>query len=268
MAGSGEGGGVRRPPVIMVHGAFCGGWCFDDFRAPFEAAGYVVSAPDLPGHAPGSGTGDVRGRSMRDYAAAVAGWIKACEVPPVLIGHSLGGLVAQLAASKAKVSALVLLAPSPAWGQMTTSAIEAASAFGLWLQGAYWTEAILPDYGVVRQFTLDRLTSAQARAACARMTPESGLALFETLNWWLDFTAGTFVAPLAAGCPVLAITGEADRIHPPATVQLAAARLGGSFQSAPEMSHWLIGEPGWEGVAERALVWLEGLKLGAAAAAA
>ena len=32
-----------RAPVIMVHGAFCGGWTFDVFRAPFEAAGHAAS---------------------------------------------------------------------------------------------------------------------------------------------------------------------------------------------------------------------------------
>ncbi|HJV41009.1 MAG TPA: alpha/beta hydrolase, partial [Caulobacter sp.] len=34
-----------RAPVIMVHGAFCGGWTFDAFRAPFEAAGHEVTTP-------------------------------------------------------------------------------------------------------------------------------------------------------------------------------------------------------------------------------
>ena len=42
-------------PVIMVHGAFCGGWVFDRFKAPFEAAGPQCLTPDLPGHGPGEG---------------------------------------------------------------------------------------------------------------------------------------------------------------------------------------------------------------------
>jgi hypothetical protein len=39
----------------MVHGAFCGGWTFDAFRAPFEAAGHAVLTPDLIGHDGGGG---------------------------------------------------------------------------------------------------------------------------------------------------------------------------------------------------------------------
>ena len=56
-------------PIIMVHGAFCGGWVFDRFRRPFEAAGHAVLAPDLRGHGDGR---PVAGVSMGDYAAQIA----------------------------------------------------------------------------------------------------------------------------------------------------------------------------------------------------
>ena len=87
-------------PIIMVHGAFCGGWVFDKFRGPFERAGHAVTALDLPGHQAGAPRGAVTGQSMGDYANAV---VKACEAldePPILIGHSLGGLIVQLAAAR------------------------------------------------------------------------------------------------------------------------------------------------------------------------
>ena len=40
-------------PIVMAHGAFCGGWAFEAFRQPFEAAGYDCLTPDLRGHGPG-----------------------------------------------------------------------------------------------------------------------------------------------------------------------------------------------------------------------
>lgn len=235
----------------MVHGAFCGGWTFDAFRAPFEAAGHTVLAPDLIGH---DGAGGVSGVSMTDYARQIARLAADCEAPPILIGHSMGGLVAQMAASRARVSKLILLAPSAPWGVAGVSLEEAASAMSLYALGPYWLQAVAPDYGVVRRYSIDRLARPARKAIFARMTAESGRALWETLNWWLDPFMTTSVS--APGCPVLAIAGGKDVIHPPATVRQTAARLGGAVEVFPEMSHWLPGEPGWEQVADRCLAFV------------
>src|SRR5580698_6267469 len=103
---------MKSPPILMVHGGFCGGWAFDHFAGPFRAAGYRVQAPDLPGHAATAPPDAALGLSMSDYAAAVARDAAALPEPPVLIGHSMGGLVSLMAASKAKVRSVILLAPS------------------------------------------------------------------------------------------------------------------------------------------------------------
>lgn len=250
--------------MLMIPGAFCGGWCFDAFRRPFEAAGREVRALDLPGHAPGSSALDVAGLSVRDYARAVTEAVRACARPPVLLAHSLGGLVAQLAAAEAPVAGLVLLAPSPAWGQPVTSPVElAAGTTLLATRGPYWAQPVEPDYPVVRAFTYDRLGEDEARAAYARMTPESGRALFEVLNWWLDATRAGAVPDLGA-TPALVLGGGADRVHAPPTLHATAARLRAPIRIFPGMSHWLVGEPGWEAVAHTALGWLEALDAGAA----
>jgi pimeloyl-ACP methyl ester carboxylesterase len=238
-------------PVIMVHGAFCAGWTFDSFRQPFEAAGHTVMTPDLLGR---EDQGAVAGRSMTDYAKQIAALCADCDEPPILIGHSMGGLVAQMAAARAKVSRLILLAPSPPWGVSGASLEEAVSAVSLYALGPYWLQAVDPDYGVVERFSLDRMDKAQRKALYARMTPESGRALWETLNWWLDPFMTTSAAPV--GAPTLAIAGGRDVIHPTATVRQTAARLNGTFEVFPEMSHWLPGEPGWEAVAERCLAFI------------
>ena len=235
----------------MVHGAFCGGWTFDAFRAPFEAAGHTVLTPDLIGH---DGAGGVSGVSMTDYARQIARVAADCEAPPILVGHSMGGLVAQMAASRARVAKLILLAPSAPWGVAGVSLEEAASAMSLYALGPYWLQAVAPDYGVVRRYSIDRLPRPARKAIFARMTAESGRALWETLNWWLDPFMTTSVS--APGCPVLAIAGGKDVIHPPATVRQTAARLGGAVEVFPEMSHWLPGEPGWEQVADRCLAFI------------
>ncbi len=251
--------GRLKPTVIMVHGAFCGGWAFDAFRQPFEANGYRCAAPDLRGHAPGTRLSTVAQISMSDYASDIADLVRAEPAPPILLGHSLGGLVAQMAAMKADVAALVLLAPSAPWGVTGASLEEAASAFGLYALGPFWTQAVEPDQAVAHLYSLDRMEKAPGQAVAERMVAESGRALFETLNWWLDPFMTTQVDAGRVRAPVFVASGAADLIHPPSTVRQTAARLGADVRVFEGMSHWLIGEQGWEEVAATCLEWLTAL---------
>lgn len=239
----------------MVHGAFCGGWAFDQLRKPFQTAGHTVLTPDLRGHDSDAPGGAVVGVSMRDYADDIARLCTDQPEPPVLLGHSMGGLVAAMAAAKAPVRALVLLAPSAPWGVSASSMEEAATAFGLHMLGPFWAQSVAPDAGLMKRYSLDRMSHDEREAVVSRLCPESGRALWETLNWWLDPFMTTSLGEAAAPC--LVITGERDVVHPPGTVRQTAARLGAAFIEAPGMSHWLLGEPGWQEVAEIALGWLE-----------
>lgn len=248
---------MTAAPIVMVHGAFCGGWAFERFRAPFEAAGHEVLTPDLRGHAPDDPAEAVVGVSMTDYARDVAALCEGQAEPPILLGHSLGGLVAALAAGRAPVSAVVLLAPSAPWGVAASSMEEAITAFGLHMLGPFWAQAVPPDGDLMRRYSLDRVNRADRSAIVRRLRPESGRALWETLNWWLDPFMTTSLGG-AAPSPCLVIGGQRDVVHPPSTVRQTAARLGADFVEAPGMSHWLPGETGWEEIAEITLGWLEG----------
>jgi len=247
---------VAQPTVIFAHGAFCGGWAFEHFRTPFEARGLRTLAPDMRGHSAKSPRSGCANLSMSDYAADLAALIAEQDEPPILIGHSLGGLVAQMAAARAPVRALVLLAPSPPWGVAGGSMGEAISAMSLYALGPFWLLAVDPDYASAKGYSLDRLPSAERHAIYERMVPESGRALWETLNWWLDPMTTTSVPPSAIEAPVLALSGERDHIHPPATVTQVAERLGGDFRLLDGMSHWLVAEPGWDLAADVCLDWL------------
>lgn len=243
------------PTVVMTHGAFCGGWAFEAFRTPFEARGWTVHAPDLPGHGDGA---RIAGQSMRDYAASLIAFCAGLPERPILVGHSMGGLVAQMAARKVKPAALVLLAPSPPWGVSGSTVEEAVTAVGVHLVDPFWTGApIHPDRHLMRHASLDRVPRPQREAILARLRPESGRAVREALNWWLDPFMTTSVGVGALPCPSLAIAGERDVVHPAPTVRQTAERIGARFHAMPGMSHWLIGEHGWEEVAALTLSWLE-----------
>jgi pimeloyl-ACP methyl ester carboxylesterase len=250
----------------MVHGAFCGGWVFDAFVEPFAAAGHAVSAPDLPGHGGGDRREAVAGRSMSEYARFVAAEAHALGQAPVLVGHSMGGLVALLAAAQTPTAGVVLLAPSAPWGVGGSTMEEAVSAVSLYTLGPYWAQAIDPDYTTFSNYGVDRLPGPERHAVFKRMRAESGRALFETLNWWLDPFMTTMVRSEHIRAPILAVAGGRDVIHPPATVRETAKRVGAEIAVMPDMSHWLPGEPGWEKVADRCLDWIAAAESSLAAA--
>jgi pimeloyl-ACP methyl ester carboxylesterase len=241
----------------MVHGAFCGGWAFEDFEPLFRAAGRQVLRPDLPGHGPDDPPDAVSGLSMADYAGCVAAVCARLAEPPVLVGHSLGGLVCQLAAARTPVRALALLAPSAPWGVPVLSLSEAMTAFGVQMLGPLWSGAVPPDRGLMVCYALDRLTRAGREKTLARMRPESARAIAETLNWWCDPAMTTSLGPGPLKVPALALAAGEDQIHAPASVRLTARRIGAEYRLLPEMSHWMLGERGAAPAAEVVLDWMD-----------
>ncbi len=246
-------------PIIFVHGAFCGGWAFDAFRAPFEAAGYETHAPFLPHHQRGGDLERLAQCGVKDFADAIGEYARDLGRPAILIGHSLGGLVVQLAAMQAPAAALVTIGPSAPWGVSPTTLDEHGNSFGLSLLGDYWRRPAPPDFSIAMRTTLDRLPREEAKQVFARFVPESGRAIMETVQWWLDQSQGSAAPPARISAPVLALAGGCDRVNPASTVRRMVERFPtgqAHFYEFPSMSHWLIGEPEWPHVAQMALNWL------------
>jgi len=260
-----------HPPLVMIHGAFCGGWVFDGWRRLFEEQGFEVHTPTLRHHEPGGILNPELGRtSVRDYAADLGDLLDRLADWPVVIGHSLGGLLAQMLAARHRVRALVLLAPSPPWGMMSSTLFEFCSAQALYLEGTFWRKPLKPRRWIAIANTLDHVPEHQRGAILARLVPESGLATFEVMHWMFDSTRASRVDPRAVVCPILCLVGARDRVNPPVTVRRLARRYGGRarFEELPGHSHWLIGEPGWERIAAGSLDWMgQVLGLGATRAA-
>jgi pimeloyl-ACP methyl ester carboxylesterase len=257
--------GSTRPPLLMIHGAFCGAWAFNDFRSPFEHR-YKVYAPTLRYHDCGRDAPKELGRtSLLDYAADLEKLIAGLDDKPVLVGHSMGGLLAQMLAARGLARACVLLAPSAPWGVLPSTMFEIASAQALLFSGGdYRGSAIPPSYQIAAAHSLDKLDASARRAVYARFVPESGQATFEIMNWSFDFRRASYVRARGVTCPVLCLVGSGDKISPPSTVGRIALRYQGRahLEVLKDHSHWLIGEPGWERVAARAVEWLDRALLG------
>ena len=248
-----------KPSVIMIHGGFCGPWAWDDFAARFREAGYTVETPALRHHDGGKPPQALATTSLSDYAADLEKQIAALKTPPILVGHSLGGLLAQMLAARTDIAAAVLLAPSAPWGVPPSTLFEIGAAQGLMLRVGVWSMILEPVFDIAVTHSLDRFPKEQRREIFEKFVPESGRVAFEILHWGLDMARSSEVDVRKINCPLLFLTGDNDRISPPGTVQRTAAlyKDRAQFEIVPDMSHWLIGEPGWEQVCDRCLTWLE-----------
>jgi pimeloyl-ACP methyl ester carboxylesterase len=249
----------NKPSVVMIHGAFCGPWAWDGFAARFRDAGYTVETPALRHHDENNPA--LANTSLIDYVADLGRLIGGLKTPPILVGHSMGGLLAQMLAARRKIAAAILLAPTAPWGVPPTTLFEMAAAQSLMLHVGFWSAILEPDFDIASAHSLDRLPAARRAEIFARFVPESGRATFEMIHWGLDMRRASEVDVRKVQAPLLFLAGGADRINPPGTVE-RAARLykdRAQFEVMPGMSHWLVGEPGWEAVCDRSLTWLDSL---------
>ncbi|HTC84208.1 MAG TPA: alpha/beta fold hydrolase [Rhizomicrobium sp.] len=252
-----------KPPVFLIHGAFCGPWSLEGLQQKFEKAGYSCTAPALRFHDEARPPAALGTTGLADYAADLEEEIQVLGAAPILVGHSMGGLLAQQLASRTNVAALILLAPSPPWGVPPTTLFEISAAQAMHLQPGYWNMVLEPSRDVALAHSLEKLPRHMRDDVFGRLVPESGRATFEIMSWGLDLSHASEVDADAVTAPLLFLTGSEDRINPPSTVARIAAlyKERAASEVLDGMGHWLIGEPGWERLAERALEWLKAQKL-------
>ncbi|MDY7101915.1 MAG: alpha/beta fold hydrolase [Actinomycetota bacterium] len=94
---------------VLVHGAWHGGWCWDEVTPRLTAAGHTVVVPDLPGHGAGPDEPAPDEVTLDAYAGRVADAVTACGEPVVLVGHSMGGVVITQAAERVPDSVAALV---------------------------------------------------------------------------------------------------------------------------------------------------------------
>jgi pimeloyl-ACP methyl ester carboxylesterase len=245
--------------IVMVHGANCGGWCFEDFREVFEARGYACHAPDLIGHGAEKETGQgvLPNVGMADYRAQMTAFVKALPEPPILLGHSMGAVIAQQLAAEGLAEKLVLLSPAPRAGIVPPTAPEKKLCRDLMTIGDFWTRALDPNFDLACFYTLNLLPKDDQRRVFDRFGPESGRALFETFFWMFDATGATSVDTAAVRCPVLCLSGAEDNIVSLQTArETARAYPEAEFWELSDHAHMLLLEPGADKIATRIADWL------------
>jgi pimeloyl-ACP methyl ester carboxylesterase len=196
--------------------------------------------------------------SLLDYARDLEVQIKALDTPPVIMGHSMGGLLAQMLVGRGLGAAGVFLTPAwPAGIGLVLPWSVVKSFRGALMRWGFWRKPHRSTFAEARYAMLHQLSPEEARQAHADMVHESGRAAAEIGLWWLDPHRASRVEPAGLTCPLLVVAGGRDRITPARLVRQVARAYGARYEVFPERSHWVLGEEGWQQVAERVAGWLE-----------
>jgi non-heme chloroperoxidase len=254
--------GQKKPTLVMIHGMFVGPWCWNDFKAYFEQRGYTCRTltlryHDTPlGSPPDSGLGAT---SLFDYVADAEAEIKTLKEKPVIIGHSMGGLIAQILGSRGLARSLVLISPAAPRGINAVTWRALKSAWHNRSRIALWGKPMSPSFEGVAYSSLHLLPYEEQKKVFEKFTYESGRVAWEIGFWFFDFKKATRVDESGVTCPVLMVVGTEDRLTPPSVVKKIHEKYArvSTYKEFPNHSHWIIAEPDWEEAADFIHSWMQ-----------
>ncbi len=250
-----------RGSIMMIHGMWAGGWVWNDYIPIFEERGYRCLTPTLRHHdAPPLQPPEALGRtSLADYVDDLRKEIEKLDHLPVLMGHSMGGMLAQLLGARGLGKPLVLLSPMPPQGFNVFSLASLRMFRQTLKRWGFWRNPARPTFSDAAAVMLEHLPTDEQKRVYDRLVHESGRVAYETGFWFLDPHATKYVDASRITCPVLLVTGTEDALHPPAMMRKVARRYEpySTYLEFPGHGHWLIGEPGWREIAGRISNWLD-----------
>ncbi|AQA03399.1 alpha/beta hydrolase [Mycobacterium sp. MS1601] len=241
-------------PLLFVHGAFHGAWCWDEhFLEFFASRGYRAVALNLRQH-----PGDPTGATVADYVADVRAAADTLPRPPVVIGHSMGGFVVQKYLAAHTAPAGVLLASAPPYG-LGKAALRVARRNARHSGRPAALRRPLLFFGapaVARNTFYSDSTPAHLVARYTeRLCDESTRALYR------DLLYADLAEPAKVSTPLLVLGAASDGFFSQREVCATAKAYRTHAEFFPDMGHNLMLEPGWPMVAQRIHSWLSDLLL-------
>jgi pimeloyl-ACP methyl ester carboxylesterase len=250
--------------IVMIHGMWGGGWYWENYAKYFEARGYRCVRPTLrfhdmnPQEAPDSRLGTT---SLLDYAADLVKQIIELKEAPILMGHSMGGLLAQILGSRGLARALVLLTPASPAGIIALKPSVIRSFWSMLMRWGFWRKPGRQKFEEASYSMLHLLPIEEQKKTFERFVYESGRAASEIGFWLFDRRKAAAVDGSKVTCPVLVIGAAEDRITPVSVVRQVAEKYQrmATYKEFAGHAHWVVGEPGWEEIAGYINEWLNQL---------
>lgn len=249
--------------LLMIHGVGCGGDAWDEMIPHFKSAGWVCTAPTLfPDQRtidePPASISDLR---FNDYIEECSRWAKEITEKtgerPVVMGHSMGGLLTQKLAERGDVAAAVLVTPA----QPKDCNVTDVRVFR-----TFWN---ILKHGIKRAEKMGHKVGKKGLAyGVWNCTPKErhdelyAHARYDSGGVYKDLLDGVTLDESCIDVPTLTICASKDRATVPRAVRklrdkLKRAKVPGDYLEYPGHAHWIVGEPGVEAVCSDIINWLE-----------
>lgn len=259
----------ERGTIVLIHGFWVTPRSWENFVAHYEAKGYRVLTPAYPGfevevEALNADTGPIESITVPQIVEHLEAVVGALDTPPILIGHSAGGVFTQVLLDHGYGACGVAINSAPTEGVAVVPPSQVKAAFPVLKNpfkrhGAVGLDADQWHYAFTNGMDEERSRALWERyhvPASASIFWESALATLQPGHQgsWVDYHN-------ADRAPLLFISGSDDHLMPP-SVQRSNAKHYKAEGTVTEIvefpgPHLLPAADGWEAVADHALEWAE-----------
>lgn len=244
----------NKPVLFFIHGFSLGGWYFDDYKAYFEALGYRCVAPTLPFHdqSPDDTNPKIGKVCLQDHIDFLEREILKLKEKPVVIGHSMGGLLAQHLVNNGSADSAVLLQPAPPRGISMLNIRTLYHSTKLILN-AILQKPVRYSFESAKPLFFNGLPDDMARALHDRSVYDSGKVMLEISMGW-----NPAIDPANVKGKVLVVAGSKDLAIRPAVLKKVARKFGEKATYVEfDRAHEIVIEPGWNEVTAYIHSWIE-----------
>ena len=259
---------MNKQPIVFVHGLWLLPSSWNRWTEMFEAAGYTTLAPGWPDDPPTVEEANAKPEVMaRKTVGQIADHfeeiIRELKIKPAVIGHSFGGLLAQILAGRGLSAVTVAIDPAPFRGVLPLPIAALRSSWPVLHNPANRDRAIPLTFDQFQYGFANLLSEDEAQELYkAYAVPGSGVTLFQAatanLNPWTEDKVD--VANPDRG-PMLIVSGDKDHTVPPAMAHAAydlQKKNPGvtEFLSMENRGHSLTIDSGWRDIADKALAFV------------
>ena len=240
-------------PLLFIHGAGGTSEYLKNYLLFFSKAGWPCYAINLRGHHPSDREAALGQMTIEDYVSDVEKVMRDLAIKNcALIGHSMGGLIAQKTAMHFKsVKALITIASAPPLG--VTLEIKNDLPYSGTIMKSMWglmnLRPIKSSYFMAEKSFLNNIDEAEREKIFPMFVAESSMIGYQIVQ-------GVFVDPAQIKCPKLVIGCKLDAMAPESMEQKLSEFLQADYISYEQFAHLPMLEKGWEQSADDIGNWL------------